>query len=155
MKYLIDCLPVRATRVVFSPPPPTREVRKRDLCQMTPEESRKLDISQNNAYLKGLGPSTIAGPPIARRRRAALAGGREAARSQKGNPIRRARRAGNARLALERKSSTVGSILVLSMSRLAGSTAFDVLQGVVFILYFISHIFAVTDFEPANKIMLM
>jgi hypothetical protein len=54
-----------------------------------------------------------------------------------------------------RKSGTVGSIIVRSMSHLAGSTAVDVMQGMVFYLYFISHAFVATLSEWANKIALM
>ena len=54
-----------------------------------------------------------------------------------------------------RKLSISRSILVRFALRLAGSTAIDVLQGVVFFSYFFSNIFVCTLFEGANKIMIM
>ena len=47
----------------------------------------------------------------------------------------------HARFSSGRKSSISRSILVRLRARLAGSTASDVLQGLVFFIYFISHIF--------------
>jgi len=60
----------------------------------------------------------------------------------------------DARPAPVRKSSIPRSILIRSGPRLAGSYAFDVLQGLVFFSYLISKIFVYTLFEPASKIML-
>ena len=69
------------------------------------------------------------------------------------NPIIFARWTGSAQ-SLVRKSTVTSSILVRSMSRLAGSTAAEVPHGMVFFSYFISHFFAVILFEPANKLII-
>ena len=68
------------------------------------------------------------------------------------NPINSARWTGSAQ-SLVRKSVIASSILVRSMSRLAGSTAAEVPHGMVFFSYFISHFFVVILFERANKII--
>ena len=59
------------------------------------------------------------------------------------------------RSAAVQKLSIVSSNLALFVSRLAGSTAFDVLHRVVFFLYFFLRIFVVALFKSANKIMIM
>ena len=61
----------------------------------------------------------------------------------------------HARFSPGRKSSIVGSILVRSGLRLAGSAAIFVLYGLVFPLYFTSYIYVVTPFEQANKMMII
>jgi len=61
----------------------------------------------------------------------------------------------HAHFASGRKSSIASSILGRSRPRLAGSTAADVLQRLVFYIYFISEIFVRMLFELANKIMII
>jgi len=55
----------------------------------------------------------------------------------------------------ERKSSISRSILARFVSRLAGSTAIGVLQGVVFFSDLFSDIFVRALFERANKIIII
>jgi hypothetical protein len=70
------------------------------------------------------------------------------------NPIN-PRMSWDARFAPGRKSSVSRSILIRLRPRLAGSTAADVLQGLVFFSYLISNIFVAALFEQAKKMMFM
>jgi len=81
-----------------------------------------------------------------------------AARSQKGRSHQSdqpARVSWHAHFALRRKSGVVRSILVRSRPRLAGSSMFDVPQGLVFFSDLFLQICPVTLFGPASKIMFM
>ena len=70
------------------------------------------------------------------------------------NPIN-PRGAGNARSRSGRKSSIASSIIDSFRQFLAGSPAFDVLQGLVFFSYFIFEILVAAFSESPNKIMII